>query len=226
MRKSRKTGEPKSERQKASGAFDADGPEVGKTALDAEQLNQQLEQLQQERDQLYQHLQRTTADFQNYQKRTMRQQAQLIQRTQGSVLQALLPVLDDLDRAIQTAEQADQQENNPILDGIKLVRQHMLDLLGQMEVLPMDSLGKPFDPAYHEAIMDQPTDQAAPGTILQEIHCGYLFKGDMLRPARVIVARAAESNQTKADLSCQQNSENNGPSDENDENIENNGNNQ
>ena len=98
----------------------------------------------------------------------------------------------------------------------------MLDLLGQMDVLPMDSLGKPFDPAYHEAVMEQPTDQAAPGTILQEVHCGYLFKGDMLRPARVIVARAAQSDQTAADLSCQQNSDNHQPTDENIENNDNN----
>lgn len=223
MRKSRKESEPKSDRQKPSGASDTDKPKVGEVALDAEQLNQQLEQLQQERDQLYDRLQRTMADFQNYQKRTSRQQGQLIQRTQGSVLQTLLPVLDDLDRAIQTAQQADQQDNDSILDGIKLVRQHMVDLLGQMDVLPMDSLGKPFDPAYHEAIMEQPTDQAAPGTILQEVHCGYLFKGDMLRPARVIVAKAAQSDQTAADPSCQQNSDDNQPTDES---IENNDNNQ
>ncbi len=172
---------------------------------------------------MHDRLQRTMADFQNYQKRTTRQQAQLIQRTQGSVLQSLLPVLDDLDRAIQTAQQADQQDNDSILDGIKLVRQHMVDLLGQMDVLPMDSLGKPFDPAYHEAIMEQPTDQAAPGTILQEVHCGYLFKGDMLRPARVIVAKAAQSDQIAADLSCQQNSDDDQPTDES---IENNDNNQ
>jgi len=172
----------------------ADARQQTAEGVSAEQEKPTMQQLTEERDQLYQRLQREMADFQNYQKRTARERQELIERTEASTLQNLLPVLDDLDRAIEAA-QNDTNHDDPVLSGIMMVRQRMLGLLKALGVEPIESVGEPFDPLYHEAIMQQPTDEYPVGAVLQEIQRGYMFKDRTLRPAKVIVARALEERQ-------------------------------
>jgi len=175
---------------KAQFEQDTDQEAQKETLPSVEQLQEQLAQVEQERQKLYERLQRTMADFQNYQKRVAREREELTQRAQASALEALLPVLDDLDRGIEHAEANSTAEESALLSGFKMVRQRMLDLLRQQGVEPIDSVGRQFDPAYHDAIMEQEAEALPEGTVLQELHRGYLFKGKTLRPARVIVVKA------------------------------------
>ena len=148
------------------------------------------DELTQQRDEFEGRFQRALADLQNYQKRTAREREQLIQQTQvDTIEQFLFPVIDDLDRAIQAANEHGYDSGDPLFAGLTMVHQRMLDLLKQYGIEPIDATGKPFDPLYHQAVMDQPSDQHAEGSVMDVISRGYTAAGKTIRPARVIVAR-------------------------------------
>ena len=103
----------------------------------------------------------------------------------------LLPVLDNLQRALDAAlEQADE---GPLSRGVALVRSQMLDVLGRSGILPIEAMGRPFDPHFHESLGQQPRSDVTPDTVIEVLEPGYRFHDRVLRPARVIVAAPAES---------------------------------
>src|SRR6516165_210360 len=141
-----------------------------------------------ERDQFLSLLQRTQADFENYQKRNQREREQERRYWHGGLASDLLPVIDNLDRAMTAAKQAN--ESGPLVQGVGLVQTQLLDMLKRHGITPIDALGKPFDPNLHPAVMQQPSADYPPNTVTQVLQQGFMIHDRVLRPASVMVSAA------------------------------------
>jgi molecular chaperone GrpE len=136
------------------------------------------------RDEYLSDLQRLAADFDNYRKRVARDQAQLVARAHEGLVKELLPVLDDLERALGAAEVHDEAT---VVEGVRLVQRALADLLAREGLQEIEADGA-FDPHVHEALLSQPGEGAEPGSVLQVVQKGYRLGDRVLRPARVVVA--------------------------------------
>jgi molecular chaperone GrpE len=139
--------------------------------------------LQAERDQLFDRLQRLAAEFDNFRKRSVREQAAMSSRANERLVKELLPILDDLGRALEAAS---EHEEVQLEDGVRLVHRSLGDLLQKEGVAEIDTNGK-FDPHVHEALLSQPSDEQE-GTVIEVVQKGYKLGDRILRPARVVVA--------------------------------------
>jgi molecular chaperone GrpE len=140
-----------------------------------------------ERDQLKDQLLRTAADFDNFRKRARREMEDAKARGKDEAIKEVLPVFDNLERAVAAAENA--QAISSVIEGVKMVLKLFEDTAERMGLKRIKALGERFDPAVHEAIQQQETDAHAPGTILAEVVPGYMFGPRLLRAAMVVVAR-------------------------------------
>ena len=145
-----------------------------------------LETLQRERDQFLDLLKRTQADFENYQKRNQREREQERRYWYGPLGLDLLPVLDNLERALAAAKQAN--ETGPLVQGVNMVLAQFLDLLKRHGITPIDAQGQPFDPHQHQAVMQQPSEEVPPNTVTQVLERGFMLHDRVLRPAKVAVS--------------------------------------
>jgi molecular chaperone GrpE len=127
---------------------------------------------------------RLAADFDNYRKRVAREHAELTARANERLLNELLPVLDDLERALEAAA---EHEEAKLEEGVRLVHRSLLGLVERHGLLEIATDG-PFDPHVHEALLTQPGEGAEEGSVLQVLQKGYRLGDKVLRPARVIVA--------------------------------------
>jgi molecular chaperone GrpE len=128
---------------------------------------------------------RTLADFDNYRKRVQRERDSAAQAGKRQLVLALLDVMDDFERALAYGNTVPES----ILKGARVIHQRLTDLLQAQGVVPYASAGQPFDPALHEAVDVINTDQATPGVVFDELSHGYHWGDEVLRPARVRVAR-------------------------------------
>jgi len=147
-----------------------------------------LETLRQERDQFLGLLKRTQADFENYQKRSQREREQDRRYWYGPLGLDLLPVIDNLERALAAAKQAN--ETGPLVQGVNMVLAQFLDLLKRHGITPIEARGQPFDPHLHEAVMQQPSEEVPPDTVTQVLERGFMLHDRVLRPAKVAVSVA------------------------------------
>ena len=143
--------------------------------------------LQAERDDLMDRLQRVSADYANFQKRTHREKQDDRQFARADVIKGLLPVLDDMERALDAARE-DHGEDDPLFQGMQLVHAKALEALGKFGLTVIDAVGQSFDPDRHAALMQQPSDDAPDQTVLQELQKGYALNGRTLRPSGVVVS--------------------------------------
>jgi molecular chaperone GrpE len=143
----------------------------------------QLGALQAERDELFDRLQRLAAEFDNYRKRSAREQAEQAARANERLVKDLLPVLDDLGRALEAA--ADHEEAK-LEEGVRLVHRSLGSLLERQGLAEIETNGR-FDPHVHEALLTQPSE-VPEGDVLQVIQKGYSLGDRVLRPARVVVS--------------------------------------
>ena len=143
-----------------------------------------LAEAEAKRDEYLADLQRLAADFDNYRKRVARDQAQLVARAHEGLVRELLPVLDDLERALGAAEAHDEAT---VVEGVRLVQRALADQLARegLEEIAADGA---FDPHIHEALLSQPGEGAEPGTVLQVVQKGYRLGDRVLRPARVVIS--------------------------------------
>jgi molecular chaperone GrpE len=137
--------------------------------------------------------QRTQADFENYRKRMAREQAQALDRGMAKLAKELLPALDHLDHALKAAEGHTQPPSaagtsEDVVKGFALVRDEIVSGLARVGIQPFAPQGEPFDPNEHEAMAQQPSEDAEPGTVIEVYQQGYRLNGAVLRPARVVVA--------------------------------------
>jgi molecular chaperone GrpE len=138
-----------------------------------------------ERDEYLDLAQRVQADFENYRKRAAREQERLVAHAHERLVRELLPILDDLERALEAAE---QHEEAKLVEGVKLVETSLRQALSKEGLVEIPTDG-PFDPHVHEAVLTQPSDDAEPGSVLDVVQRGYRVGDRVVRPAKVIVAQ-------------------------------------
>lgn len=129
---------------------------------------------------------RLQAEMQNLRNRTSREIAEERRYSAMPILRELLPVVDNIDRAIEAAQQAGEAEN--LLEGFRLVRQQLMTILAQHHCEPIEADGQPFDPDFHEAILQQPSDEHPNGHVMMVTQQGYKLHDRVVRPAQVIVS--------------------------------------
>ncbi len=154
-------------------------------------LEAEKAQLAKEKQDNWDRLLRTTADLDNVRKRTRREIDDARTEARSKVLREMLPVIDNLERAVEHAESG--QGNTGVaslIEGVKLVLRQFAQALERSDVMPVDAVGKPFDPNMHEAISQIETTEHAPGSVVQALQKGYTIGNRLLRPALVVVAKA------------------------------------
>jgi molecular chaperone GrpE len=134
---------------------------------------------------------RTAADYDNFRKRTRKEASDAEKKGREEILKDLLPVFDNLERAVSHAEKATDVQS--VSDGIKMVVKQFGDTLGKLGIERVQTVGVPFDPSIHEAIQQLETAEFPPGTVAVEIQPGYRSNDRLLRPALVVVAKAPAS---------------------------------
>ena len=140
--------------------------------------------LKRERDEYLELAKRAQADFENYRKRVAKEAAAAGDRAKGGLVRELLPVVDNLERALASADESEQH----LAEGVRLVHQELVSLLQRNGVQAFDPAGEAFDPEVHEALSTRSEEGADPGVVLDVVEKGYRLNGTVLRPARVVVS--------------------------------------
>jgi molecular chaperone GrpE len=153
------------------------------------EIQAKLAEVTKEKDDLFEQLQRVSADYANFQKRVPKQIADSVSYQKKDVLRSILSSLDNFEHALASAEKAETIES--IVEGIKLTFDHMLDALKAHKVEKIESVGKEFDPVFHEAMMRREEADKPDNTVLEEFQSGYMMGDQVLRPAKVIVNKLA-----------------------------------
>jgi len=181
---------PKSEEQEPVDAGKPSETNQSEESENTEQLKEQLEAAKQEASQEHDRVLRLSAEFENYKKRMNRQMDEFRKYANGELLKDLLSVVDNLERALNTYKRdtgAETQDN--FIEGIEMTLSEVLKILTRHHVTPIDSLGKPFDPVFHEAVMQEESDEQPENTVINEFQKGYLIHDRLLRPSMVVVSR-------------------------------------
>ncbi|WP_163832333.1 nucleotide exchange factor GrpE [Spartinivicinus ruber] len=177
--------------------LEASSGEVGEQAQEGasvEVLQQQLEAALTETAQAKDQVIRAQAEMQNIQRRAKQDVEKAHKFALDKFSNELLPVVDSLERALETAAPAaDEEAVKAMHEGIELTLKMFLDVLKKFNIEQLDPVGEPFDPQYHEAMAMQESQDAEPGTVLAAIQKGYLLNGRLVRPAMVVVAKASET---------------------------------
>jgi molecular chaperone GrpE len=150
------------------------------------ELEERVALVEKERDEYLNDLRRVAADFDNYRKRTARDQESLVARAHERLVKELLPVLDDLERALEAAA---EHEEARLEEGVRLVHRELRAALAKEGLVEIETNGR-FDPHVHEALLSQPSEQDD-GAILEVIQKGYRLGDRVLRPARVVISEQA-----------------------------------
>jgi molecular chaperone GrpE len=151
----------------------------------------ELKRVEAERTELKETLARRQADFENYRKRIERERTETYNRVVGDVVGKLLPVVDNLRRALDaeaSMEAAESDEFRHFLHGVQLIDKQLADVLEGLGLQPVEAVGQPFDPHIHEAVATEPSEDYEPDTVVQELVRGYRLGEKLLRPAIVKVA--------------------------------------
>jgi molecular chaperone GrpE len=157
---------------------------AGTTAAATETSDDSPEQVKQQRDDYYDRLLRKTAEFDNYRKRTDRERQQLSEAAAADLLQELLPLVDDMERALRA-----EGTGEGIRKGVELIHKQLLEILRKRGVRPIEALGADFDPHFHMAVAHEPANDRREGEVIEEFRRGYMLGDRLLRPAMVKVAK-------------------------------------
>lgn len=146
----------------------------------------EVSDVERQRDEYKDLLLRKTAEFENYRKRTDRERTTLGETAAAGVLEELLPLVDDLERALN----ADPGEGTDAYRrGVELIHRQLLEILRKRGVKPIEAVGADFDPHYHQAVMHEPAEGRRDGEIIEEFRRGYMLGERLLRPSMVKVAK-------------------------------------
>ena len=162
------------------------GGETSEQAV--ERLTRELAAKSVEAEQNYDRFLRERAEFENYKKRAQRERAEAQRFAAEQLVRDLLPVIDNLERAVEHAESGGNGQ--PLVEGVRLVLKSALDVLERHGVTRVEAAGKQFDPAFHEAILQVPDAERQPNEVVAQFQAGYLLNDRLLRPAQVSVSSA------------------------------------
>jgi molecular chaperone GrpE len=166
----------------------------------ADQVERDLDDLgaaKRERDEYLELARRTRADFENYRKRVAKETSEALARGKAELARELLPVIDNLERALEAGRDAGardsatrlMEEHEALTRGVALVHEELRGRLRNAGVEAFDPTGEPFDPQLHEALSAQPAEGIDAGVVLETVEKGYRLNGQVLRPARVVVSK-------------------------------------
>ena len=147
-----------------------------------------MKEAQAEIEELKGRLLRLIAEYDNFRKRALRDKDEARQFANQNLIEKQIPILDNFEMALAAAEDAD----SAIRDGVQMIYDQFLSVLKDAGVEPIDAVGEPFDPNFHEAISQQEDSEASEGTVLEQVQRGYRLNERLVRPARVVVAKSAE----------------------------------
>jgi molecular chaperone GrpE len=162
------------------------GPGEKEELAPMERLQTQLEEKTRESTEYFDKWLRLRAEFENYKKRMQKEKGDLMKFGNESLLQALLPVLDNLNRAVEHGKKAN--ESSSILEGVEMVQKEFLGILERFGVKPVEAVGEMFDPEKHEAISHE-ENEVDSNRIITSVQDGYFYHDRLLRPARVVVSK-------------------------------------
>ncbi len=155
-----------------------------------EELKKKLEEKEKEIKGHHDRLLRLAADFDNYKKRAAKEKEDWTRFANEDLIRAILPFIDNLERAVNHAEKT--ADTGVLIEGVRLTIQQLLQGLNRFGLSAFESVGKPFDPTVHEAMLVVETDQHEPNQVVEEFQKGYLLNDRLLRPATVSVSKAPE----------------------------------
>lgn len=184
----------------AAGTGGAEAPQLAETKVEpetesvteAEPANP-VERLQAKVDALEDSLLRAKADYRNFQRRSAIERSEAIRYANAEMMKPLLGVIDDFERSLAAAEAVDDSE--PVIDGVRLVYENLMKVLRLQGLVSIEALHRRFDPSIHEAMMQRPSKDHPPGTVVEEIAKGYRLGERVLRPTKVTVSAAANVEQ-------------------------------
>ncbi len=166
-----------------------DGPQKPRTSR--EELEAQLEEADRERGQFREMAQRAQADLTNYRRRMEEERDEIFHAAASRVVNKLLPIVDDLQRALEQAPS--KGEDAPWVEGVRIIEKSLKTLLESEGVTSIEAEGKPFDPWEHEAIMSLQSSEHEPGIVTQVIRPGYKMRNKILRAAQVAIAQEQQT---------------------------------
>lgn len=154
------------------------------------ELRKKLEEKEREAKENYDRLLRTAADFENYKKRAAKEREDWTKFANEDLIREILPFIDNLERAVNHAQKV--VDTGVLIEGVRLTIQQLLQALNRFGLSSFESVGKPFDPSMHEAMLVVETDTHEPNHVVEEFQKGYLLNDRLLRPATVSVSKAPE----------------------------------
>lgn len=146
-----------------------------------------LSDAERQRDEFKDLLLRKTAEFENFRKRTERERASFAENAAAGIIEELLPLVDDLERALKADPGGDATD--AYRRGVELIHRQLQEILRKRGVKPIDAVGVDFDPYYHQAVAHEPADDHRDGEIVEEFRRGYMLGDRLLRPSMVKVAK-------------------------------------
>ena len=167
------------------------------TASEPQEPEEVIANLREKMRAQHERLLRAAADLENFKKRSAREKEQYVQRAGESLARDLLPVVDNMDRALEHAEKSIDEKN--LREGVLLIHKQLMDTLAKHGIEPFDAMGEKFDPMRHEALSQVPSTDAEPGSVVQQFARGYTIRGHLLRPAMVVVAKAPAADESDSD---------------------------
>ena len=181
-----------------------DQPAVETTTSDPEtlaaelaNLREQLKAKELEAKENYDRYVRLVAETENFKKRSVRERDDAIRYANETLLKELLPVIDNLERAIAHAAAVGGDNGKTLVEGVEMVLRGLTDVLAKHGAMPILAQGQPFDPTKHEAMTQVETDDHEPNSVVEELHKGYMLRDRLLRPALVSVAKAVKTREKK-----------------------------
>jgi len=166
----------------------ASRPDAGQQEL--EELREKLDAKEKEVKEHYERYLRQVAELDNFKKRINREKEDAIRYANDNLIKDILPVIDNLERAIAHAQGGGN--GKPLVEGVEMVLRGLLDVFGKHGVVQVPAVGEVFDPGKHEAMAQVESSQYEPNTVVDEHHRGYLLRDRLLRPALVTVAKAPQ----------------------------------
>lgn len=195
MRKSkRKSRSSKSAKSEATEGFKGDAPDKEKKgSAEEESPEERLSAAEAKAQENYDRFLRVTAEFENYKKRAEREMEDFRKFANESLVKDILPIVDNLERALNIRCEGNEKAFQGIREGVEMTLKGLLETLEKVGVVPIESLHKPFDPNFHQAVMQKESEEYSKNTVMQELLKGYMMKDRLLRPAMVVVSKKPHS---------------------------------
>jgi len=160
-----------------------------KSSAKEESVEERLRAADARAEENYDRLLRVTAEFENYKKRMEREMNDFRKFANESLIKDILPIVDNLERALEIPYGNNENAFNGMLEGVQMTLKGLLESLEKSGVVPIDSLDKPFDPNFHQAVMQEESEGHPENTVSKELQKGYMMNDRLLRPAMVVVSK-------------------------------------